>query len=200
MASLLNQPTDERHTARNLAFIALVLILAAAAGFAIFYKHENHAPLEVTTTRVLTLPLHVTYNNPTGGSGGAVQIGAPEQTDDVIYIVPILKVEDKSDVPLFIKDITGSVHLQSDGDIQGRFVSAAERDRLLQLVPTLKPVLDQSGVPPLNPEQKVEPHTTVQGSTIFLYSMPPAEWTNRKSATVTLDFYHQDSVTVPLPR
>ncbi len=178
---------------RSLLLIALGLVAALGSGFAFFYHHENHAPLEVTVTRVLTLPLHVKY-------GHVQDTAGPDQTEDAIYILPILSVKDRSDVPLFVKDITASVTLADGREDAGRRVGAADRERLQQLVPQIAPLLKQAAVPPLDPEQRIDKDTTAQGYTVLLFSMPAAEWDKRKSVSVTLDFYHQESVTIPLPR
>ncbi|WP_419806134.1 hypothetical protein [Terriglobus sp.] len=197
MADLLSSTQEPNYTLRNLLITGLLVALALAAAFGLFYHHENHAPLEATATRVLTLPLHTVYSGHVKGEVGAI---APDQSEDVIYIVPLLRIRNQSDVPLFIKDVTGAVTLQDGRELAGRLIGARDRSRLQQLVPGIAPVLKQANLPALDPEQQVAPNATAEGYAIFLYSIPPTEWDHRQSSNVRLDFYHQDAVTIPLPR
>ena len=195
MADLLSAANPPGN-ARRLLITGLVLALAAAAAFALFFHHENHAPVQATATRVLTLPLHTVYG---AAKGSVAAISAPE-TEEAIYVVPLLRVQNRSDVPLFLKDVTGSVTLQDGRDNPGRLIGKRDRDRLQQLVPGIGPLLHQANLPALDPEQQIAPNSTAEGYAIFLYTMPAAEWDKRQSATVRLDFYHQDAVTIPLPK
>lgn len=195
MADLLSSPQEQGNT-RKLLLTGLVVALVLAAAFGIFYHHENRASIEATATRVLTLPLHTTYRSPKG-SVGAV---GPDETEDSIYIVPLLRVKNVSDVPLFIKDVTSSLTLGDGRGNPGRLIGARDRERLQQLVPGIAPLLKQANLPPFDPELQIAPNSTAEGYAIFLYTMPSTEWDKRQNATVRLDFYHQDAITIPLPK
>jgi hypothetical protein len=195
MAEFLSSAPETSST-RKLLLIGLVVALLLAAGFGIFYHRASQPPLQATATRVLTLPLHTVYGTP---KGGAAAMEAPE-TEDSIYIVPLLRVTNTSDVPLFIKDVTSSVTLQDGRDNPGRRIGARDRERLQQMVAGIGPLLKQANLPPLDPEQTIAPHATAEGYAIFLYTMPSTEWDKRQTAAVRLDFYHQDAVTIPLPK
>ena len=197
MADFLSSHQEPSHTTRNLLLTGLFVAVVIAAAFGIFYHHENHAPMEATATRVLTLPLHTVYGQASRGSVAAL---GPAETEDSIYIIPLLRIKNTGDVPLFIKDITGSVTLSDGRDDAGRLIGARDRERLQQLVPGIAPLLKQANLPALDPEATVAPHTTAEGYSIFLYTMPSTEWDKRRAANVRLDFYHQDAVTIPLPR
>ena len=83
MADLLNPDTShERSTLRTLLLSAATLIAIAAIAFAVFYRHENHAPVIVNSTRTLTLPLHTTYVQ-TGKTAGG-----PAGGEDATYVAP----------------------------------------------------------------------------------------------------------------
>lgn len=195
MADLLSSAHAPTNT-RKLLVTGLIVALVLAAAFAIFYRHENHAPLEATATRVLTLPLHTTYHSAKGSAG----VVGPDETEDAIYIVPLLRVKNRSDVPLFLKDVASTITLQDGRDNPGRLIGARDRERLQQLVPGIAPLLKQANLPALNPEQQIAPNSTAEGYAIFLYTMPSTEWDHRQSASVRLDFYHQEAVTIPLPK
>lgn len=195
MADFLST-ASEPSPVRKLLLTGLLVALVLAAAFGIFYHHENHARLQATATRVLTLPLHTVYKS----AKGSVAAMDADETEDSVYIVPLLRVQNSSDVPLFIKDLTGSVTLQDGRDNPGRRIGPSDRDRLQQMVPGITPLLKQANLPALDPEQQIAPGATAEGYAIFLYTMPATEWDKRQSANVRIDFYHQDAVTIPLPK
>ena len=191
MADLLNpDTTHERSTLRTLLVSAAVLVVLAAAAFAIFYHHEDHAPVELSSTRTLVLPLHSTYTH-TGKTAGG-----PEGGDDTTYVVAALHVQDRASVPLFIKDITGSLQLADGTPVSFTRIKSSDMDRLLEIVPTLKTVVQQIGIPALQLEQNVPPGAAADGYVLFQLNGPQSAWDTRKGAAITLDFYHQDSTSV----
>ena len=195
MSDFLSSASDSGNT-RKLLLIGLFVALGIAGAFGIFYHHEDHAPMQATATRVLTLPLHTVYGQ---ARGDASTMSGPE-TEDSIYVIPLLRVKNTTDVPLFIKDVVGSVTLNDGRDNPGRRIGVRDRERLQQMVPGIAPLLRQANLPALDPEQQIAPNSTAEGYAIFLYTMPSTEWDKRQSASVRLDFYHQDAVTIPLPK
>ncbi len=193
MADLLNpDTTHERTTLRTLLLAAAVLLALAAAAFAAFVHHENHAPVELTSTRTLVLPLHTTYTHMGKSSGG------PEGGEDTTYVVTALHVYDRANVPLFIKDITGTMQLADGTPVPFTRIKAADLDRLLEIVPALRPVLQQIAAPPLQLEETVAACTTADGYVLLQFAGPQNIWAARKNAALTLDFYHQDPATVTI--
>ncbi len=191
MADLLNPDiTHERTTLRTLLVAAVVLVALAAAAFAIFYHHENHAPVELSSTRTLVLPLHTTYTHKGKTAGG------PEGGDDTTYVVAALHVQDRAAVPLFIKDITGTLQLADGTPVSFTRIKSADMERLLQIVPALQPVLQQIAAPPLQLEQQVASGAAADGYIVFQLAGAQSAWDTRKSAAITLDFYHQDPASV----
>lgn len=190
MADLFNPDhSDENSTTRTLGVSALFLVTLAAVVFGFFYHHENHAPVELTSVRTLVLPVHTTYTH-TGKTAGG-----PEGGEDTTYVVALLHVRDHSNVPLFIKDVTGSLHLQDGTAAPFTRIKARDLDRLLTIVPTLKPVLAQASNEPLQLEQTIAAGASADGYVLFQFAGPQQVWNTRKDASLTVDFYHQNAVT-----
>lgn len=194
MADLLasSQPPPS-HTVRNLLLIALVLVLAAGAGFAFFYRHENHADAEGQIVRVLTLPLHTKYAHIRDTVGADTE-------EDTFYVVAVVRVQDRSDAPLFVKDIVGDLRVEDGTLTAGTRVKTQDMDRLLTAVPQLKPVIAAAGVKPLQPEQQIAPNTATEGYVVFQYPFVKTLWDRRQAASMRLDFYHQDSLQMSVPK
>ena len=193
MADLLNPDTShERATLRTLLLAALCLIVLAAAGFGIFYHRQNHAPLQLSSTKTLALNVHTTYTRPNHAAG------TEDGGDDTTYIAASIHVTDLADAPLFLKDITATLTLADGTPVQITRVRSSDQDRLLHIVPAVVPLLQQIGVPPLQPEQTIAPRTSADGYVLLLFAGPKSAWDSRKDATLTVDFYHQDSVTTTI--
>ena len=192
MAGLLQTDTShDRNSLRPILVSALVLAIVLGALFALYYRHQDHAAVELTGLRSITVPLHTVYTH----ASNAVGTDTPE---DSTYVLAAIQVRDRSTVPLFLKDITAGLALADGSQVEATRIKAKDLDRLLQLVPSLKPAIQQIGVPALQPEQTVAPNTTAEGYILLQVNGPESLWTTRKQATVTLDFYHQDSTTVLL--
>jgi hypothetical protein len=78
-------------------------------------------------------------------------------------------------------------------------VSAIQKmdlDNVYMAFPALKPL---SG-PPLLRESSIEPGGHAEGMVLLNFPLTEADWNQRKTATVTVSFYHQDPFTVTIPR
>jgi len=49
-------------------------------------------------------------------------------------------------------------------------------------------------------ESIIQPAGRAEGMVLLHYPIAQAEWDQRKSASITLKFYNQDPITVPLPK
>ena len=192
MAGLLQSDTShDRNSLRPILVSAAVLAVAIAAAFSLYYHHENHAAVELTGLRSLTVPLHTVFTH-TG------KVLGPDTAEDSLYVVAAVRVTDRSDVPLFVKDITAGLSLPDGSQIEATRIKEKDTDRVLTIVPALRPAIQQIGLPSLQPEQTVAPHTTREGYVLLQINGPETMWTQRREATLTLDFYHQDAATVTL--
>ena len=192
MAGLLQSDTShDRSSLRPILVSAIVIAVLLAAAFALYYRHADRAPVELTGLRSLTVPLHTTYTH----KGKVLGTDTPEES---MYVVAAVRVMDRADVPLFIKDITAGLAMPDGTEVETTRIREKDTERLLQLVPALQPALRQIGVPALQPEQTVAPHATVEGYVVLQVNAPESTWTQRKQATLTLEFYHQDAATVIL--
>ncbi len=192
MAGLLQSDTShDRNSLRPLLLSGLVVAIVLAAAFALYYRQANHAAVELTGLRSITVPLHTVFTH-TG------RVLGPDTAEDSTYVVAAVRLTDRADIPLFVKDMTAGLTVADGSLVEATRVKDKDIDRLLQLVPTLRPAMLQVGAPPLRLEQTVAPHATVDGYIVLQINGPEATWTQRRQATLTVDFYHQDPVMVTL--
>lgn len=171
--------------------IALVLLAAGGAWFAKVYLHK-----EVTGTadRVGVFPVHSVFTR-----GGGILVGE-NQTEDVTYVVPNVVLTDHTEVPLFVKSISGSFTMEDGTVMQATAIEKSDLPRLAAMFPAMKPAIDKAGPTPLQALPSIAPGATAGGYVVFAYNVPQAIWDKRKSSDVSIDFYHQDRVTLALPK
>jgi hypothetical protein len=171
--------------------IALVILAALGGWFAKVYLHK-----EVTgaVDRVGLFPVHVEYKR---GSGMLV---GENQSEDVTYVIANVALTDHTEVPLFVKDIKGSFTMEDGTVMQADAIEKVDLPRLAAMYPKMQPAVDSTGPVPLQSLPSVAPGATAGGYVIFAYNVPQAVWDKRKAADVSLDFYHQDRVTLALPK
>ncbi|AFL89763.1 hypothetical protein Terro_3549 [Terriglobus roseus DSM 18391] len=171
--------------------IALVLLAAGGAWFAKVYLHK-----EVTgkVDRIGVFPVHTVFTRGTG-----ILVGE-NQTEDVTYVIPNIALTDHTEVPLFVKSISGSFTMEDGSVMQAQAIEQSDLPRLAAMFPKMKPAVDTAGTTPLQALPSIAPGATAGGYVVFAYNVPQAIWDKRKSSDVSIDFYHQDRVTLPLPK
>ena len=189
---MLTTSQQTSHSNRGLLIAAVVIVALMAAGAAAFYRHENHAAVEVTAGRLIPMPIHTRY-------GHTGRVSGPDQEEDSLYVLAEVKIKDRTDAPLFVKDIVGTFTTKDGGTVDARRIGSEDLDRLFTLLPQLKPMVEATGLKSLNLDQTIPKDTTFDGYVLLLFAAPPQAWQDRKSAQIDLGFYHQDPVTLTLP-
>jgi hypothetical protein len=171
--------------------LALVVLAAAGAWFAKVYLHPA---VTGTVDKVTLFPVHTTFKRQTG-----MMVGA-DQAEDALYVIAQVTLKDASEVPLFIKDITGTFTTDDDVQVKASAIEKADLPRLAAMYPAMKTAVDAAGPVPLVREGSVPAGQSGSGYVVFIYNVPLAIWEKRKAATVSLDFYHQDPVTLQVAK
>jgi hypothetical protein len=126
-------------------------------------------------------------------------VGHQDQADDDLYVLTTVRIDNHLRVPLFINDITGTLTPPDDTAAEPLTASAIEKkdlDNLFTTFPDLKPLASE----PLVRESSIPPRSSAEGMVLLHYPITQADWNNRKSTTVTIDFYHQGPFTVSIPK
>ena len=171
--------------------LALLVLAGLGAWFAHVYLHPS---VTGSVSRVTLYPVHVEYK-PQGGI-----VGAANQTEDELYVVTEVTLEDRSEVPLFLSGFEGSFTMDDGTVMESSVLSNLDLPRLMQMWPKLKSAVDATGSAPLLTERTVPKGTTAHGYVVLTYNVPQNAWDKRKAADVTVKFYHQDPLTMPLPK
>ena len=191
MADIRLDGGETKQRSMLLPILLALLVLAVAGTW--FAKTYVHASVGGAVDRVALFPYHVEYKRPEG-----MMVGA-NATDDELYVIANVSLTDRTEVPLFLKELTGSF-LGEDGSLfEAHLIDKNDLPRLMQMFPALKAKADSMGTQPLVREQTIPTGSTGRGYVVLLYNIPQSVWDKRKSAEVSVDFYHQDKVSLPIP-
>ena len=174
------------------SFLLPALIAIAALGIAggLFYLYIAHHTVKLAITHVAVLPTHTVFKS------DSKLVGHQDPFQDDFYVLATLRLDNRLNDPVFIKDITATL-TASDGTVTS--TSAVEKndlDTLYAAFPALVPLASA----PLLRETAIQPGNRAEGMVVLNFPITQADWDRRKSADITLDFYHQDPITVAIPK
>ena len=167
--------------------IALAVLAIAGAGIYLYMPHRV-ADLAVTHTAIL--PTHTEFKT------DSRLVGAQTESQDDLYVLATVRIDDRLHVPLFISDITGALTTADDAVVTSSAVQKSDLENLYFTFPKLKPLASA----PLVRESTIPPGDHAEGMVLLHFPLTEADWNNRKSATVTVEFYHQGQFTVTIPK
>jgi hypothetical protein len=189
MAELSFSQSEQR------SFLVPGLIALAVMGgvFGLLAWLTPHRVAEIDVPHVAAKQFHTVI--PSSSSGAMAVIGE-DQAEDDLYVFATVRIKDDLKLPLFLSDFTGTL-TGPDGTLTT--ASAIQKNDLAGLFVTF-PALKPLAGPPLLRETAIQPGQTAEGMVLLHFLAPQATWDQRKSATVTIAFYHQDPITVDLPK
>ena len=178
---------SERRSFLGPILIALAVLAIAGAGI---YFYMPHRVADLAVTRTAILPTHTEFKT------DSRLVGAQTESQDDLYVLATVRIDDKLKLPLFLKDITATFSPADGDDIT---TSAVEKNDIPNLYVTF-PALKSLASPPLLRETAIAPGEHAEGMVLLHFPVTQAVWDQRKSATITLDFYHQGPLTVTIPK
>jgi hypothetical protein len=188
MSDLNLGPAPESN--RTPAILISIGVLAAIA--AAIYFFSPHTPSAIKVDKV---DLFAPHTETKAAQGTLHLLGTPAFTEDNLYAVVHLSVENKLRLPLFL-DTPEATLTTPEGVVAATVVSPADATRLEQSFPALTPLATN----PIGSESQVEPRATLQGSVILLFpTLTESAWKTKKSATLTLNFHHYGPQMIDLP-
>jgi len=183
-----SQPASRSYTA-PIAIAAAVLVVVMGLVFLL----NPHKTAEVTIKNSATYASHLVFKS------DSMLVGRESSEDDV-YVVVTLRVEDQLRLPLFIKDFTATLTPAEGEPITTSAAQKLEVPNLYTTFPGLKAVADQVNAPLLLRETQIDPGKSAEGMVLLHFPATQAMWDQRKSATISIALYHQDPVVVEIPK
>jgi hypothetical protein len=121
---------------------------------------------------------------------------ANQHTEDQLYVLTTLRIDDRLHLPLFLKDFTGTL---TTADGQEFTTNATEKDDFANIYTSfraLKPLASE----PLLRETMINPGQTVTGMILLHFPVTQEVWDHRRTAYLNVDLYHQDQQSILIDR
>jgi hypothetical protein len=173
---------------RNLVapLLIAVLVLAGAAAFILHSLPNKDADLKIT--HVATWSSHTVFKS------DSIVVGQ-DSTEDNLYILTTLRVDNHLQIPIFLKDFTATLTTANGQLLTASAIEQSDLPNLYQTFPDLKPL---STIPLLR-ETSIVPTRSADGMILLRFPITKADWDHRQSATLSVAFYHQPPQTITIP-
>ena len=178
---------------RSFVAPAIIVVLIVAIAFAGIYFFTPHRIADLTVTHTAILPTHTVFKAP---SGGTKVVGAQDDSQDVLYVLTTVRIDDRLKLPIFIDDITGTLTAADDTVTGSSAIEKHEFDNLYTTFPALKPLASA----PLYRDTEIQPGEHAEGMVLLHFSVDQPTWDQRKSASVTIVLRNQGPLTVDIPK
>ena len=179
---------------RNLAVpITIAVLVLAIAAFLVFRLLPRETA-EVIIPRVSLFASHLVFKSDSMVVGN-------DQTQDTLYALVTVRITDRLNLPLFLKDFTATLTPNDSSPLDS--TSAIEKPDLAKVYatfPAVNKLAAAQGAPPLFRETRIDPGQTVEGFVLLQFPVTEDVWNARQSATLTIDLYHQAPLTITIPK
>ena len=189
MSDLNLGPAEERSPLKAILIALAILIVAAVA---VFYLNPRKTA-ELSVPKVQLYAAHTTFN---AERGGVHVIGQGAHTEDDLYVVATVRIEDKLRLPIFISTVTSTYTTPGNETLDTTAPNAADLARIEESFPALTPMMPH----PLDGQTQVDPGSAVEGTVLLHFpGLTGKDWKERKSATLTVNLAHQAPQTIVIP-
>lgn len=174
---------------RSFAIPALLAAAVLAVVVTLFFWRTPFRAVNISIPHTATLPTHTIFPTATR------MVGMEDPAEDAFYVLATVHIHNNLHVPLFLKDITGTLTAPDQSEIPASAIEKSDLPNIYISFPKLKPLSST----PLYRETTIQPGADAEGMVVFSFPVDQKAWDGRKSATVTLDFYHQGQFTAEIP-
>jgi hypothetical protein len=174
---------------RNLLVPVLIAFLVLGLAIALVLRISPHRTADLSITRTAIYPVHTVLKSE------STVVGSDRSQDD-LYILTTLRVEDNLRLPLFLKDFTATLTAR-EGQ---QFTTSAVEQHDLPTVLTVYPALKDLSSTPLLRETMVPPGGFAEGMVLLRFPVTQDIWDHRRTAYLNIDFYHQEQQSILIGR
>jgi len=186
---VLSEPKFTQPARRNLLAPVLVAFLILGIALALLLRYTPHTIADLTILRTSVYPAHTVFKSDT------LLVGRERFQDD-LYVVTTLRIEDRLNLPLFLKDFTATLTTAEGEEITSSAVQKQDLDNLYVTFPALKPMASA----PLVRETLIDPGHSAEGMVLLHFPVTEDVWNHRRSASLHVDLYHQGPISVTIPQ
>ncbi len=165
-----------------IAFVVLGIVLA------LVLRYTPHRTADLTITKTAVYPAHTVFTSDS-------ILVEKERAQDDLYVLVTLRIDDRLNLPLFLKDFTATLTTADGEELHSSATEQQDFDPLYVTFPALKKL---SSVPLLR-ETLVAPGKSAEGMVLLHFPVTAEVWDHRKSAVLNVDLYHQGPITIVIP-
>ena len=170
-----------------LPVVLAVATLVIAAVLAIHFFPATTVKAESVHTDVL--PTTTVYK------AQSIVVGQNEVAE-TLFVASTIRVQNGMRVPVYVENLSLTLTDSTGAELTDKVLSKQDIDTAEQSFPKLKSLVQS---PPLQ-DSAIDPGKSAEGTSLFSLSVPKTLWDDRKTAVVKIDLYHQQSVSITLPR
>ena len=174
---------------RNLLVPVLLAFLILGIVLALVLKFTPHKTADLTITRTAIYPAHTVFRPDS-------IIVANQHTEDDLYVLTTLRIDDRLHLPLFLKDFTATLTTAEGEEITTSAVEKQDLDNVYTSFPALKPLASE----PLLRETMISPGQSAEGMVLLHFPVTKEIWDHRRTAVLNVDLYHQGQQEVLIGR
>ena len=183
---------------RNLAAPILIAIAVLGIAAVLVFTLTPRTTADVTVKKTAVYAAHTVFKSE------STIVGRDTSQDD-LYVLVDLNIDNRLHLPLFLKDFTATLTPSNpDGtpaeDISATAVEKLDVPNLYTSFPALKTLADQQAAPLLLRETQIDPGKSAEGLVLLHLPTTQANWDARKSATLSIALYHQQPLTIDIPK
>ena len=181
-------PTFSQPARRNLLAPVLIAFVILGIVIALLLRYTPHRTADLTISRTAIYPAHLVFQS------DSILVNR-DTVQDELYVLATLRIEDRLNLPLFVKDFTATL---TTADGEKLTTSAVEKPDLPNLYTTF-PQIKALSSPPLLRETLINPGQSAEGMVLLHFPVTQAVWDARRSATLNVVFYHQGAHSIRIP-
>ena len=174
---------------RNLLAPVLLAFLILGIVLALLLRFTPHGTADLTITHTTIFPTHTVFKSDT-------IVVANQHTEDALYVLTTLRIDDRLHLPLFLKDFTATLTTAEGEEITTSAIEKPDLENVYTSFPGLKPLASD----PLFRETMISPGQSAQGMVLLHFPVTKEVWDHRRKAVLNIDFYHQGQQEILISR
>jgi hypothetical protein len=185
----VSQPSFAQPVRHNLLVPVLLAFLVLGLIIALLIRFTPDKTADLTITHTVVYPTHTVFKSE------SLLVGH-DKSEDNLYVLTTLRIDDRLSLPLFLKDFTATLTLANGEQLTA---SAIEKDDFANLY-TSFPELNPLSSEPLLRDTMIGPGQSAEGMILLRFPITKDLWDHRQTAFLNVDLYHQGTQSILIGR
>jgi hypothetical protein len=185
----VSEPKFAQPARRNLLVPVLLAFLILGIVLALLLRFTPHRTADLTIVRTAIYPTHTVFKSDS-------IIVANQHTEDALYVLTTLRIDDRLHLPLFLKDFTATLTTAEGEEITTSAIEKLDLENVYTSFPGLRSLASE----PLLRETMISPGQSAEGMILLHFPVTKEVWDHRRDAMLNVDLYHQGEQSVIIGR